>query len=467
MPGRPSSESRLLSREENLLLFSLLGAKCQSLASSVVQLFLTESPNHSHWKRKDAGIMCLVKDHTKRSYFFRLYCLTRKTLVWENELYNGLEYTAPRVWLHTFEAETCMAAFNFADEEEAKFFQNEVLRTLATKSQKQIERRARNSRQIDSYQGVTTNVPHSYINNGPDMRHQKKKGGNGNKGRDSRRRLRKEDIGEPQDFRHVSHVGWDANRGFEGHGEALDDPQLKEILCKAGVSDNQLLDPDTREFIYGFLEQVGGLPAVKNEVTKLPKAPPVPSRAPPPAYPMSKPLPSPATSSTNTRRQVSAPVSSQRVAPPPPPPPPSLPKLPDAEKSRTVPAPPPPPPPPPLLSEPPAPPPPRPGPNPPLDARSALMEAIKSGATLKHVDVEKKPVTHMDSRGELLDQIRQGVELKSVQQMEKPNGPSVPLDGIAGALARALAERSKAFHHDSDSDSDSDADGDSDSEWDE
>lgn len=51
--------------------------------------------------------------------------------------------------------------------------------------------------------------------------------------------------------------------------------------------------------------------------------------------------------------------------------------------------------------------------------------------------------------------------------MEKPNGPSVPLDGIAGALARALAERSKAFHHDSDSDSDSDADGDSDSEWDE
>lgn len=227
MPGRPSSESRLLSREENLLLFSLLGAKCQSLASSVVQLFLTESPNHSHWKRKDAGIMCLVKDHTKRSYFFRwvliftcgqlviihflikminfrLYCLTRKMMVWENELYNGLEYTAPRVWLHTFEAETCMAAFNFADEEEAKFFQNEVLRTLATKSQKQIgnstwisvytvwslglcfftvkifaivERRARNSRQIDSYQGVTTNVPHSYIHNGPDMRHQKKKGG--------------------------------------------------------------------------------------------------------------------------------------------------------------------------------------------------------------------------------------------------------------------------------------------------
>lgn len=54
-----------------------------------------------------------------------------------------------------------------------------------------------------------------------------------------------------------------------------------------------------------------------------------------------------------------------------------------------------------------------------------------------------------------------------VQHVEKPNGPSAPLDGIAGALARALAERSKAFHHDSDSDSDSEGDGDSDSEWDE
>lgn len=56
--------------------------------------------------------------------------------------------------------------------------------------------------------------------------------GNGTKGRDARRRLRKEDIGRPLDFRHVSHVGWDANRGFEGHGEALEDPQLKEILSK-------------------------------------------------------------------------------------------------------------------------------------------------------------------------------------------------------------------------------------------
>lgn len=52
-----------------------------------------------------------------------------------------------------------------------------------------------------------------------------------------------------------------------------------------------------------------------------------------------------------------------------------------------------------------------------------------------------------------------------VQQVERP-AAAAPLDGLAGALARALAERSRAFHNDSDSDSDSDEE-DSDSEWEE
>lgn len=58
--------------------------------------------------------------------------------MWENELYNSLEYTAPRIWLHTFEADMCMAAFNFADEEEAKFFQNAVKETLFAKRQRRM-----------------------------------------------------------------------------------------------------------------------------------------------------------------------------------------------------------------------------------------------------------------------------------------------------------------------------------------
>lgn len=71
-------------------------------------------------------------------FVVRLYCLSRKALIWENEFYNTLEYTAPRAWFHTFEADKCMAAFNFADEEEARFFQNVVQETLNNKRQKRM-----------------------------------------------------------------------------------------------------------------------------------------------------------------------------------------------------------------------------------------------------------------------------------------------------------------------------------------
>jgi Wiskott-Aldrich syndrome protein len=79
----------------------------QCLAAGVVQLFVTDPPDHSTWRRSDAGVLCLVKDNQQRSYFFRLYCLTRCEMVWEHEVYNSMVYQCPKVWLHTFEGEVC------------------------------------------------------------------------------------------------------------------------------------------------------------------------------------------------------------------------------------------------------------------------------------------------------------------------------------------------------------------------
>lgn len=56
--------------------------------------------------------------------------------------------------------------------------------------------------------------------------------GGGSKKKESKRKFTKADIGLPQDFRHISHVGWDPNKGFDGHGEALVDPQLKEFFAR-------------------------------------------------------------------------------------------------------------------------------------------------------------------------------------------------------------------------------------------
>lgn len=40
-------------------------------------------------------------------------------MLWEQELYNSMDYNAPITYFHTFEGEDCMAAFNFANETEA------------------------------------------------------------------------------------------------------------------------------------------------------------------------------------------------------------------------------------------------------------------------------------------------------------------------------------------------------------
>ncbi|XP_048481650.1 neural Wiskott-Aldrich syndrome protein-like [Plutella xylostella] len=177
-------------------------------------------------------------------------------------------------------------------------------------------------------------------------------------------------------------------------------------------------------------------------------------------------------------------TETNRAPPPPParavPPPPQLPRNPPPPRPSQPPttappsAPPPPPPPPPPMSAPPPPPaaPPAPPPPPPEaapapDMRSALMESIRSGnKNLKHVEVAAKPVANDDSRSNLLSEIRQGVELRSVSKEASNTSvdkKSTEACGLAGALARALQERSRAIHS---SDSDLSDETTSGGEWD-
>ena len=90
------------------------------------------------------------------------------------------------------------------------------------------------------------------------------------------KRIKKEDIGLPSNFKHVTHVGWNAKSGFDLSGE---DEALKPFLQKAGVSENQLKDRETRNFIYDFIQSNNVEEIVRKE-TKKPAAPSVPRRNP-------------------------------------------------------------------------------------------------------------------------------------------------------------------------------------------
>ena len=101
---------------------------------------------HAKWNKRSCGVVCLVKDNPKRSYFIRVLDFDRKTVVFDQEIYNQFRYRSPRAYFHTFEAENGQVGLNFADEGEATIFQNAVEDKLSERRQRR-ERRMASKRQ--------------------------------------------------------------------------------------------------------------------------------------------------------------------------------------------------------------------------------------------------------------------------------------------------------------------------------
>ncbi|KAL7288564.1 hypothetical protein TKK_0017305 [Trichogramma kaykai] len=525
--------SILLKPEENEQVFRLIGNRCQCLAAGIIQLYLTEPPRHNEWIKKNTGIITLIRDTSKRSFFLRLYCIQKKTLLWEHEVYMSIEYKAPENYFHTFEAEDCMAAFNFASETDAIVLKNVLDERLSARARRRSERHSKppenqrgvtlpqknqsvstpslglvpnTSEKFSNGTSMTSNINRSLSNISSSTKSSKKK----KKNHESKKKLTTNDIGLPFDFRHVEHVGTDINNC------RVVDPELKAFFDKVGISDTHLENRETRDFIYDFIERYGGMNAVKKEIvpssSTKPPSPinmqhqvprPLPKSEPPPPVP-ARTIPVNTNFSNNSHQRKAPPlppVQTQSQAPPPPPNVPpqvhrALPTRPPPPAAAPVAAPapaiapvlPPPPPPPPMpvelpkaINAPPPPPLPSLSPNnngnsgssndikapvPAVDPRSMLMESIRSGIPLKKINKEEtKSPTPKDTRSNLLDEIRQGITLKPVTNEPRPNSatPNVVEGGLAAALTRALAERSRAMYSESEDSSDF---SDNDDEWD-
>lgn len=89
------------------------------------------------------------------------------------------------------------------------------------------------------------------------------------------RKLTKADISQPTNFKHLAHVGWDDSKRFDLNNE--DVSSLDSFLKKAGVSEQQLKDRETRAYIYDFIQSHNVLDSVKSEKQQQ-APPPVPTR---------------------------------------------------------------------------------------------------------------------------------------------------------------------------------------------
>ncbi|NXX03897.1 WASP protein, partial [Larus smithsonianus] len=88
-----------------------------------------------------------------------------------------------------------------------------------------------------------------------------------------RKKISKADIGAPSGFKHVGHIGWDPNNGFD---VAALDPALRALFAQAGISEAQLADAETSRLIHDFIQGQGGLQAVREEMRRQGEPPPPP-----------------------------------------------------------------------------------------------------------------------------------------------------------------------------------------------
>ncbi|KAL8594072.1 hypothetical protein ACOMHN_016451 [Nucella lapillus] len=91
------------------------------------------------------------------------------------------------------------------------------------------------------------------------------------KDKDKKQKLTKADIGAPTEFRHVSHVGWDPNKGFDMNNL---DPDMKQLFSLVGIDKEEEIDKDTVDFIYDFVEKSGGMDVLRKEMLQQQRPPP-------------------------------------------------------------------------------------------------------------------------------------------------------------------------------------------------
>ncbi|KXJ29811.1 neural Wiskott-Aldrich syndrome protein [Exaiptasia diaphana] len=470
--NKENKRSILLTNDENEIIVSMLGHKCQTLATAVVQLMAAFPESRDRWTKKTTGVACFVKDNPKRSYFIRVYDVMVGCMIWEQELYTTFKYNVVRPFFHTFAADKYNVGLNFASEEEATTFKQPILSLLrrneAKKRKREEERKNQKNKQIqtpgpqkfDSGDNVDGKRPQAVV-------------------RKKKRKITKEDIGEPADFKHIEHIGWNPEAGFSLNVD-MQDEKWKTLLNEIGVTKQQLSQKSTREFIYDFVQKKGGIDEVTKKIRQemRPQGPP----PPPPSRGSSQPP--------------------DRSAPPPPPPRGSVPPPPPPARAGTLPPPlpsrgagpppiprgtlpmggalPPPPPPPPRAMGAPPPPPPPPGfpppgfggspgappPPPPIASggRGDLLMQIQQGKALKSLGEETRRKSNAGDRSDLLSEIHKGTTLRKVSQVDGPK-PEAESGGILGALQLALSKRDNAIHS-SDDDSDSETEYDSDDdEW--
>ncbi|OLL22959.1 Wiskott-Aldrich syndrome 1 [Neolecta irregularis DAH-3] len=235
------------------------------IAASVARLYVAH-PFPNKWRYTGlCGAAVFAFDKTSNTSFLKLVDLmSGRGVLWDQELYEGCEYNQDRTFFHSLEIEKCQVGLSFSEESEASSFYNKVQKNLST------------------FKGSKKNQTSQLS--------KKSKGD-----------IDRSSISGPVDFRRVSHIGFDADKGFTIDSS---DPQWSSLLAQLdelGISRDQI--EQNADFIKEFVAQNGGAEALA------PPYEPEPEQLPAQTSPRLRPVPPPVP--RNSRRGPPPPVPSR------------------------------------------------------------------------------------------------------------------------------------------------------------
>lgn len=390
--------TKTLSKEEQGGIMKKLGNMASPLCTGAAKLYMC-APDGSSWVDTGiwGGVAVVVDRSPPLCSLIKLFDLKTYEVKFCQELYVNMSYEMPDPQFHTFESDKFIIGLSFADKDEATSIGSAVRGRIPqpNPSSASISESAEKKKGVEKLLGT---MKSSVANLGI--------GKKSNKGMV---------IGNPTNFQHKQHIGYDPSKGFE----CSDIPeQWKAMFKSAGIRKKDLQNPEAAKVIYEVLQnELGGIDAAPP--SNPPSGPPVapPAGGPPAAPPLS-------------------------MGGPPGPPPPLSPGGAPAAPSRAPLAPPRggPPPPPPVLST--------------SDSAPALPKS--------------SPPSDNDGggRGDLLSAIRQGKSLKKVDPAEKSGANvALPTDmdesqatNLSAMLQKAMGNRFKAIQADDKHDQEEDDD---------
>ncbi|RNA28785.1 neural Wiskott-Aldrich syndrome [Brachionus plicatilis] len=160
------------------------------IASAIIQLYLTKIPENTVWYKKTTGILCLIKDYSIKSFYFRLINL-KPQLLWEEELYTNFSFNKITKNFCCFPGRYCNVGFNFAFEDELYKLQRAI-----DQASNSLERFDPNN---NTSHRLTINL--NYVKRDSNKKADKKI-------------IDKNLIGNPTHFVHVNHIGISQDNSF-------------------------------------------------------------------------------------------------------------------------------------------------------------------------------------------------------------------------------------------------------------